>query len=132
VAIAAISSLRGLGMGLCMMPVTTMAFNTVPQDQMPRATALQNVLMRIFGSASTAILTTILVVSLESHGAPSSSSITDGSLGVDLLAKAFRDAFLAMSLVAGLGIVAALFLRDDVLKELQRSRPAQAVAVETD
>jgi EmrB/QacA subfamily drug resistance transporter len=132
VTIAAISSLRGLGMGLCMMPVTTMAFNTVPQDQMPRATALQNVLMRLFGSASTAILTTILVVSLTSHGAPPGSSITDGSLGVDLLTMAFRDAFLAMSVVAGLGIGAALFLRDDVLKELQRRQPAAAVAAESD
>ena len=76
VEIAAIASLRGLGMGLAMMPVSTMAFNTVPQELMGRATALQNVLQRIFGSASTAFLTTILYVSLSQHGGPAGATVT--------------------------------------------------------
>src|SRR5205823_9387906 len=55
-----LAMLRGVSMGLCMMPVQTAAYNTVPREQLPRATALSNVLMRIFGAFSTATLSSIL------------------------------------------------------------------------
>lgn len=51
---------RGFAMGFCFMPVQTAAYNTVPQPKMARATALSNGLMRIFGSFSTAFLSTVL------------------------------------------------------------------------
>jgi EmrB/QacA subfamily drug resistance transporter len=122
--IAIVASFRGAGMGLCMMPVMTMAYNTVPQALIPRATALQNVLQRIFGSAATAILTTILVVSLSRHGAPTGATITSAAVSVELVVKSFSDAFIAMSAVAALAIVVAFFMRDDVLKAHQAERQA--------
>jgi EmrB/QacA subfamily drug resistance transporter len=128
--IAALSSLRGLGMGLAMMPVSTMSFNTVPQELMGRATALQNVLQRIFGSASTAILTTILVLSLHSQGAPSGSTVTTPGLNLDFIVGSFSDAFVAMSIVACVGIVASFFLHDAVLEKHwaeQRAGPVKVV-----
>jgi EmrB/QacA subfamily drug resistance transporter len=115
VTIAAIASLRGLGIGLCAMPVMTMAFNTVSRELMSRATALQNVLQRVFASASTAILTTIVVASLSLHGAPAGTAVTAATAPVWLLVRAFSDAFLAMALVGAVGIILALRLRDDVL-----------------
>ena len=66
--IAGVASLRGLGMGMAMMPVSTMAFNAVSSVELPRASAMQNALQRIFGSASAAILTTILALSVRHHG----------------------------------------------------------------
>ncbi len=116
VAIAAISSLRGLGMGLGMMPVMTMAFNTVPQQLMSRATALQNVSQRVFGAVSTALLTTILLLALTLHGAPAGSTITSGRTPAGLLVRSFSDAFIAMTLVAVAGTFVALRLRDTVLE----------------
>jgi len=115
VAISAIASLRGLGIGLCAMPVMTMAFNTVPRDLMPRATALQNVLQRVFASASTAILTSIVLASLSLRGAPAGTAVTTASAPVGFLVRAFSDAFVAMALVAALGLFFALRLRDEVL-----------------
>lgn len=132
--ITALASLRGVAMGLCMMPVQTTAYNTVPQEQMARATALVNVLFRIFGSAGTAILTAVIVVSLAAHGAPAGATITSGTASPALLARAFDDAFLVMALVTAAGIGLALFLRDRVVESLRvgaaPSYQREAVAAE--
>jgi EmrB/QacA subfamily drug resistance transporter len=127
--IAIIASLRGLGIGLCMMPVTTMAYNTVPQALIPRATALQNVLQRVFGSASTALLTTVLIVSLSLRGAPAGASVTSGTASAAVLVPAFSDAFIVMALVAAAGMLFALRVHDHVLDEHKHSERA-GVAVE--
>ncbi len=127
--IAVIAAFRGFGMGFCMMPVTTMAFNTVPQQLMPRATALNNVTRRVFGSASTALLTTIVVVSLSMHGAPAGATMVSGTLDNGLLLEAFRDAFIAMALIAAGGMVLALFLHDDVLVLARQDRSGAAEEV---
>jgi len=55
-----LSVARGLSMGFCHLPVQTSAYNTVPQEKMPRATALNNGFMRIYATFSTAFLATIL------------------------------------------------------------------------
>ncbi|MGE0058747.1 MAG: MDR family MFS transporter [Dehalococcoidia bacterium] len=133
--IAGISALRGFGMGFCMMPVQTMAFNTVPRDQMPRASALSNVMMRIFGSASTAMLTTILVVSLAWHGAPDGASISSSDIAPSTLLASFSDAFIAMAIVSASGLILAYFVHDDALKphEVERKKqeePMEAVLAE--
>lgn len=52
--------LRGVGMGLAMMPATTCAMNAAPRHLLPRATALTNALQRIAGSFGTAIMATVL------------------------------------------------------------------------
>lgn len=121
--IGVLASLRGLAMGLCNIPVQTAAFNTVAREDMTRATAITNVLFRIFGAASTAVLTTILIVSLRLHGAPEGSTVTDPSTPIAFLSPAFGNAFLAMAVMAGVGIILSLFLRDEVLEKL-RGKPA--------
>jgi len=125
--IGGLASLRGLAMGLCMMPVQTAAYNTVAREEMTRATALTNVLFRIFGAASTAVLTTVLVVSLRWQGAPEGSGVTGGNTPINFLSGAFNSAFLAMAIMAAVGIGLALFLRDPVLEKL-REQPAGANA----
>ena len=118
---------RGAAIGLCMMPVQTAAYNTIASDQMTRATAMVNVFIRIFGAVSTAILTTILALSLGWHGAPADSSITGGTAPVPFMVKAFRDAFLAMSALTVVGLVLASFLHDRVLDGLRAARhPSQS------
>ncbi|MGN6700446.1 MAG: MDR family MFS transporter [Thermomicrobiales bacterium] len=130
VALAALASLRGLAMGLCMMPVQTAAYNTVPKHQMTRATALTNVLFRIFGAASTAILTTVLVISLQLHGAPAGTNVTSGNVPLPMLNTAFNDAFLAMAVMTVVGMLLALFLNDPVLAELRGQTRQAAMQTE--
>jgi EmrB/QacA subfamily drug resistance transporter len=129
--IAGISALRGFGMGFCMMPVQTMAFNTVPRDLMPRATALSNVMMRVFGSASTAMLTTIVVASLALHGAPDGAKLSSADLAPGILLSSFQTAFIAMAVVSATGLIFAYFIHDDVLRAHHREQAAKEEARES-
>jgi EmrB/QacA subfamily drug resistance transporter len=129
VPIVLLLSCRGLAIGLCSQTVMTAAYNTVPQPQMARATSLVQVGMRIYGSLSAATLTTVLIVSLSWHGAPAGSSIAAGTAPVPAMLHAFSDAFLLMSAVTVVGLVAAHFLRDHALDawQAQTARPAAPV-----
>jgi EmrB/QacA subfamily drug resistance transporter len=131
--ITAIASLRGLGIGLAMMPVITMAFNTVPKALIGRATALQNVLQRVFGSASAAVLTAIAIAALTVMGASAGSSLEGSSASTDQLVTAFGVAFTVMAVIAALGTLLSLRLRDAVLEQhLEERRAAEAVPAEVD
>ncbi|HWO93601.1 MAG TPA: DHA2 family efflux MFS transporter permease subunit [Dehalococcoidia bacterium] len=118
--IGALATLRGAAMGFCMMPVQTALFNTVPQQFVTRATALTNVGFRLYGAVSTAVLTTVLTLSLGWHGAPEGSSITRGTAPLNFMSKAFDDAFLLMTGVTAIALLLALFLRDPVLEAVRR------------
>jgi EmrB/QacA subfamily drug resistance transporter len=74
--------LRGVGMGLGMMPATTTAMNAVPRHQIPRATALTNALQRISGSFGTAIMATVLTTRQTYQFAVASQTVTPLSPGV--------------------------------------------------
>jgi len=118
-------SARGMGLGLFGQNVQLTAYNTIPEGEMPRATALVNVGQRVAGAFSTAMLTTILVVSLASLGAPPGASIAAGTAPVSLMVKSFHNAFLIMTAMSVVGIFLAMFLRDRVLEE-HRARMAGA------
>jgi DHA2 family multidrug resistance protein len=76
--------LRGIGMGLGMMPATTASMNAVPRNLLPRATALTNALQRIAGSFGTAVMATVLTTRQTYQFAMASQSITPLSPGVQL------------------------------------------------
>ena len=124
--IGTLAALRGLAMGLCMMPVQTAAYNTVPRESMPRATALTNMLFRMFGAVGTAILTTTLLLSLRLQGVPTGSNVTSGTVPIPFLEDAFGHAFLAMSILAAVGIAMSFFLHDKVLDELRAKTRAES------
>jgi DHA2 family multidrug resistance protein len=52
--------LRGLGLGLFMMPVTVLGMNTVPTDKISRASSLNNTIRQVSGSLGIALLSTML------------------------------------------------------------------------
>ncbi|MBX6771163.1 MAG: DHA2 family efflux MFS transporter permease subunit [Chloroflexi bacterium] len=76
--------LRGIGMGLSMMPAQTAAMNAIPRAQIPRATALTNTLQRIAGSFGTAIMATVLTSRQNLQFATLSQTMTPFSPGVQL------------------------------------------------
>ncbi len=114
--------MRGLAMGLCMMPVQTAAYNTVARADMPRATALTNMLFRMFGAVSTTALTTILLLGLRIQGAPAGSNVTSGNTPIPFLQSAFGYTFISMSILAAVGIAMSFFLHDKVLDDLRAGR----------
>ncbi|HEX3032691.1 MAG TPA: MFS transporter [Bacillota bacterium] len=52
--------LRGLGLGLCMMPATTAGMNAVPPQLVAGASALSNTVRQVFNSMGLAMLTTFM------------------------------------------------------------------------
>jgi EmrB/QacA subfamily drug resistance transporter len=52
--------IRAIGMGMCMMPITTAGMNTVSKQLIGRASSLNNVCRQVFASFGIAILTAIL------------------------------------------------------------------------
>lgn len=55
-----ISAIRGIGMGLSMMPSSTVGMNAVPPQLVGRASALSNVVRQVAGSLGITVLTTIM------------------------------------------------------------------------
>lgn len=53
-------TIRGLGLGLAMMPISTAGMNAVPQQMVTRASALSNTIRQISGALSITIMTTLI------------------------------------------------------------------------
>ena len=117
-------SLRGLGLGMFGQFIQIVAYNTVKQEDMPRATSLVTTGQRLTTAFSTAILSSILVVGLTLTDAPAGTSIAAGTAPIDDQQTAFNC----------FGILLATRLRDDALigqkkkvvagKPIQRAAPA--------
>ncbi len=53
-------TIRGIGIGLCMMPLTTAGMNAVPRHLVGRASSVSNVTRQVMGSFAIAILTAVM------------------------------------------------------------------------
>jgi EmrB/QacA subfamily drug resistance transporter len=53
-------TLRGMGIGLCMMPITTAGMNAIPKELVGRASSVSNVIRMVAGTMSIAIFTSIM------------------------------------------------------------------------
>jgi hypothetical protein len=82
----------------------------------PRATGLVNVGQRITGAISTAMLASLVVLGLWA-GAPSGTSIADGTASLSDMRSAFGDVFIFMTLMSIAGVVLGLFVRDRTLEQ---------------
>ncbi|MBF8983610.1 DHA2 family efflux MFS transporter permease subunit [Lutibacter sp. B2] len=67
---------RGIGLGLAMMPVSTSGMNAVPSHLIGKASALSNTIRQIAGSLSVTIMTTIIQSNLDVNYSRSAEQIT--------------------------------------------------------
>lgn len=72
--------LRGLGMGMAMMPVMTAAMAAVPKELTSRASALTNVSRQVFASFGTAVFATFIQQRQTFHFAAMSQTVTPDSV----------------------------------------------------
>lgn len=84
---------RGLSMGLTMMPIMTVAMNSVPPALIARSSSLTNVLRQVFGSFGTAIFATILSSRQTFHQAVISQSVTSDNPGLQVTMAGLQNAF---------------------------------------
>jgi EmrB/QacA subfamily drug resistance transporter len=112
----ALASGRGLGLGLFSQNIQLVAYNTIKQEEIPRATGLVNVGQRITGAVSTATVASLLSIALGWTNAPAGASIADNSAPVDAMRTAFSDVFLVMTVLSLVGVVLGAFVRDHMLE----------------
>ncbi|MDP8922966.1 MAG: DHA2 family efflux MFS transporter permease subunit [Chloroflexota bacterium] len=69
-------AIRGVAMGLMMMPALTVAMDTIPPHQIARATALSNVLRQVFGAFGAGAFASVLLDRQHFHRATLAQSVT--------------------------------------------------------
>jgi EmrB/QacA subfamily drug resistance transporter len=94
-------TVRGIGMGLAMMPAMTAAFSVLSHDQINEASPQLNVIQRVGGSLGTAVVAVVLQDKLSRLGAHATTSATAAAFGSTYLWV------IGMSVVA---IIPAIFL----------------------
>lgn len=103
--IALVYSLRLLGAGLSMMPLTTFAMNALSNRMLPHGTSINNTMRQIGGSLFTALLITVMTgvaLSLSTEGAPTNHEEIMGVNG----------SFIVASVLAFIGLVMTFFLKE--------------------
>ncbi len=91
-------AVRGIGLGLAMMPAFSAAYAALTPAQVGDATPQLNVLQRVGGSFGTAILTVVLTTRLDGAGTPQAG------------ADAFNTTFLIAAVVTVLAVIPAVVL----------------------
>ncbi|MFZ5633806.1 MAG: DHA2 family efflux MFS transporter permease subunit [Bacillota bacterium] len=77
--VTVVAAIRSVGMGLAMMPMTTAGMNTIPQQEVGRASALNNVCRQVAASFGIAVLTTVMQSRQTFHFAHLAESVTVSS-----------------------------------------------------
>jgi len=100
-----IMMVRGIGMGLAIMPTQTAGMNAIPKELTGRGTALNSTIKQVSGSFGIAILTTILG-DREAFYAVRDSGINQVAVA------AINDTLLVATLICFVGIVVAFFIKN--------------------
>jgi EmrB/QacA subfamily drug resistance transporter len=105
---------RGVGLGMTMMPSMAAAYQTLDRAAVPRATTSINIIRTVGGSLGTAILSVVLerrIVADIGHGTGSLGTLrAPGARAAEPLAHAFGQTFWWAVGLTAIAIVPALFL----------------------
>jgi EmrB/QacA subfamily drug resistance transporter len=104
---------RGVGLGMTMMPSMAAAYQTLNRAAVPRATSTINIIRTIGGSLGTAVLTVVLQRQIVAQvpGATGELGALSGGAGVaERLAAAFAHTFWWAVALTAIGLIPAWFL----------------------
>ncbi|GAK01697.1 LOW QUALITY PROTEIN: multidrug resistance protein [Geomicrobium sp. JCM 19055] len=97
-----VSTIRMLGIALCMMPVTTAGINVLPNRLIPHGTAMNNTMRQVAGAVGTALLVTIMTQAAIS---PADAGSMEGAVrGVNM-------AFLFAGILSSLGFLLSFMIK---------------------
>jgi len=94
-------TIRGIGIGLCMMPLTTVGMNAVERSEVGRASSVSNVFRQVMGSLSIAVLTSIMSARQTFHAANISEHVQVDSDAATQAIKMLGSAFAQGGVDAG-------------------------------
>jgi len=127
--------IRGIGLGLAMMPTIAAAYQAVEHAAIPRATTMINIVRQVGGSVGIAILAVVLQVQIEAHFPGSSGSLSTVSGGpippvaAQGLAEAFARSFWWAIGISVAGLVVTLFLPKNPAAARSGHGPAPVTSV---
>ncbi|WP_295747083.1 MFS transporter [uncultured Limosilactobacillus sp.] len=98
------------GNAFVMMPAVTMGANSLPDELVSHGTAVITTIRQVFGSTGVAVATIVLTAATKSAERRGVSSLSANLHGYHLV-------FIMMVVVAVIGLVMALLLRDDTAKK---------------
>ncbi|HEX7103590.1 MAG TPA: MDR family MFS transporter [Nitrolancea sp.] len=125
--------LRGMAMGIGMVPMQAATYATISQSDTGRASALFSTNRQVAASVGVAVMATVLVDRVQSHITTAVQGVT-GQAAIQAATQhatlmGYHDAFLASALVALLGIGAAFLIRDsDAAASMRRIEPVTVPA----
>ncbi|MEH3001575.1 MDR family MFS transporter [Bacillus pumilus] len=96
-------TLRLIGVGMIMMPLTTAGINSLPPHLIPHGTAMNNTMRQMGGSIGTAVLVSIM--SSSAANAELASPLKSAVHGMNI-------SFIVSGLIAVLGLVLSFFLKE--------------------
>jgi len=99
--ITLIATLRGIGLGFAMMPVSTAAMNVVPRHLFSKATALTTTVRNIMGAVAVTFMTTVISGQSSYNYARLSEQITPFNGTSNYLAKVLQGVFMKAGLSQG-------------------------------
>ncbi len=102
--------LRGLGLGLFMMPVTVMGMANIPLANVSRASSINNALRQVSGSMGIAILTTVIQNRQIFHLSHIAENITMNSLTVQNMLTTEQKMFMHLGDTAWIAHIKSLAL----------------------
>ena len=96
-------TLRLIGVGMIMMPLTTAGINSLPPHLIPHGTAMNNTMRQMGGSIGTAVLVSIM-----------SSSAANAELASPLKSAVhgMNTSFFISGMIAVIGLVLSFFLKE--------------------
>lgn len=123
---------RGLGFGLCIVPLQAATFASIPRQDSGRASALYNTNRQVASSVGVAIMATVLADRIATHVANATRSATDqaaiqaGTLKGNV--NGFHDAFFAAIILGIVGMLFTLLIHDEDAAASMVKAPSQGQA----
>lgn len=119
-----ILTIRGIGIGMCMMPLTTAGMNAIPRHLVGKASSLSNVMRQVAGSFGIAILTTIMSQRQTFHGNTISESVPMTSDVGNQVVKSLAALYMQGGIDAGTATGGAAYVLAGLI---QREAAARAI-----
>jgi len=98
---------RGLGMGMLFIPVTTLALSTLKGQQIGQGAAFTGMMRQLGGSFGVAVITTYLATKNEVHRSDLVSQLNVNDLDVQNRVSALQHAFMAKGMTADVALQSA-------------------------
>lgn len=106
--IMTISFIRGIGLGLAMMPISTVGMNAVPLKLTGRASALTNTLRNIFSSISVTIVATLMTTKMNNNYSRLAEDVTLSNQAVTDTIKQIQGAYMSSGMTSADAQVSAV------------------------